>query len=95
MDTNDKYIASVPLKDTPETPLHLKLKDKSVTTGKLALGAVTNDKLANSSVDWDKLDGALRDMISAVEAGHIDENDIDYFFSTRKISDEYIENLFN
>lgn len=55
MSTSEKYISEVLMKDKPKIPIGLFLRDKSVTTRKLANEAVTEEKLAENSVSTDKI----------------------------------------
>lgn len=55
MSTSEKYISEVSMKDKPKIPIGLFLRDKSVTTRKLANEAVTEEKLAENSVSTDKI----------------------------------------
>lgn len=60
MSTAEKYIGESLLKGEPKKSLGFKIKDGSITAGKLADGSVTTDKLANDSITTDKLaDGAV------------------------------------
>lgn len=51
----EKYISEALMKDKPKIPIGLFLRDKSVTTRKLADEAVTEEKLAGNSVSTDKI----------------------------------------
>ncbi len=55
MSMSEKYISEVSMKDKPKIPIGLFLRDKSVTTRKLANEAVTEEKLAENSVSTDKI----------------------------------------
>lgn len=55
MSTSEKYISEAFMKDKPKIPIGLFLRDKSVTTRKLANEAVTEEKLAENSVSTDKI----------------------------------------
>ena len=55
MSTSEKYISEAFMKDKPKIPVGLFLRDKSVTTRKLANEAVTEEKLAENSVSTDKI----------------------------------------
>ena len=55
MSTSEKYISEVSMKNKPKIPIGLFLRDKSVTTRKLADEAVTEEKLAENSVSTDKI----------------------------------------
>ena len=55
MSTSEKYISEALMKDKPKIPVGLFLRDKSVTTRKLANEAVTEEKLAENSVSTDKI----------------------------------------
>ena len=55
MNTSEKYISEAFMKDKPKIPIGLFLRDKSVTTRKLANEAVTEEKLAENSVSTDKI----------------------------------------
>ena len=55
MSTSEKYISEAFIKDKPKIPIGLFLRDKSVTTRKLANEAVTEEKLAENSVSTDKI----------------------------------------
>lgn len=55
MSTSEKYISEALMKDKPKIPIGLFLRDKSVTTRKLANEAVTEEKLAENSVSTDKI----------------------------------------
>lgn len=55
MSTLEKYISEASMKNKPKIPIGLFLRDKSVTTRKLANEAVTEEKLAENSVSTDKI----------------------------------------
>lgn len=55
MSTLEKYISEESMKNKPKIPVGLFLRDKSVTTRKLANEAVTEEKLAENSVSTDKI----------------------------------------
>ena len=75
MSTSEKYISEAFMKDKPKIPIGLFLRDKSVTTRKLANEAVTEEKLAENSVStnkiidhnvtWDKLTPEAQKVIEA------------------------------
>lgn len=53
MSTTEKYISEAQMKDKPKKPIGLFLKDKSVTTR----------KIADNSITWDKLDSDVYERI--------------------------------
>ena len=68
MSTSEKYISEALMKDKPKIPIGLFLRDKSVTTRKLANEAVTEEKLADGAVTKDKLGGdALKQLNDVVK----------------------------
>ena len=68
MSTSEKYISEASMKNKPKIPVGLFLRDKSVTTRKLANEAVTEEKLADGAVTKDKLGGdALKQLNDVVK----------------------------
>lgn len=73
--SKEKYIGEAALKDKPGKKLNLMIRDRSITTPKLADGSITNEKLAENSITKDKLkdntigveklDSELRQAINA------------------------------
>ena len=84
------FLSEAPLKDEPKKAFHLKLKEGSVTTGKLADEAVTSDKIADDAIQTSKIEDGGITTEKVAEGAIVTEKIADKNITTDKIADASI-----
>ena len=90
MSTLEKYISEALMKDKPKIPIGLFLRDKSVTTRKLANEAVTEEKLADDAVTTDKIKNSNITTLKIADKNITTEKIADQNVTTEKIADNNV-----
>ena len=90
MSTSEKYISEVSIEDKPKIPIGLFLRDKSVTTRKLADEAVTEEKLADDAVTTDKIKNSNVTTLKIADKNITTEKIADQNVTTEKIADNNV-----